>query len=392
MSFGVYVHIPYCIQRCRYCDFTTFEQSKILPPKDYVENVKKEIRLRSPFVHEKILTSIYFGGGTPSLIDSGLLTSIIDELKQSGFTVADSCEVTIEINPATVSEKKLNHYLEKGINRFSVGVQSFNDKHLKNCGREHNSADTIETLNLLKKYQLNFTGDILFALPGQSLLEVEDDTEKLLSFGPSHISAYCLTVPPDHPMSQGRAPEEEQLEMFESIHTKLLFHCIRRYEISNFAKPGLESKHNLLYWSNQPFWGVGLSAHSYFPAYENALHGIRFWNSKKFDAYFEEIDKSKTEGLFHNPQNFETLQKHEAITDYCHMFLRTMDGLSLDAARNRFPYEYKTIETRVSSLAKSGLVEVSNQQVRLSKSGIVLSNKVFENLTFSLSEIEPNRH
>ncbi|MDB2426018.1 radical SAM protein, partial [bacterium] len=139
MDFGLYFHIPYCVQRCHYCDFTTFEQDKILPQKQYVDSIISELSLRSHWAPKKNLTSIYFGGGTPSLLKLGLLEKIFDALNKQGFTYDQGCEVTLEINPATISKDSLKTYMDLGVNRFSVGAQSFNDKYLKACGRIHSA-------------------------------------------------------------------------------------------------------------------------------------------------------------------------------------------------------------------------------------------------------------
>ena len=171
MAFGVYVHIPYCLQRCSYCDFATFEWNQIIPPEKYIELVKKEIRDRSPLVHkatsQKKVDTVYFGGGTPSLIDAEHIVAVLDELAKQGFEISSDAEVTIEINPATIDPEKLKTYLAAGVNRFSVGAQTFNDQLLKAAGRKHSAQDTIQTLDLLHRHQVDFSFDLLFALPNE---------------------------------------------------------------------------------------------------------------------------------------------------------------------------------------------------------------------------------
>ena len=221
MALSVYVHIPYCLQRCRYCDFTTFEQSEIMAPEKYVGWVVQEIRRRHSFWPTHEIETLYFGGGTPSLLAPELIVTICRELANVGFAFTADCEITLEINPATLSEAKLDAYMHAGFNRFSVGAQTFNDALLKMCGRRHSAADTRETLRLLRKFQLNYSFDLLFALPGQTLNDVKLDLDEVTSFAPPHLSAYCLTVPETHPMSLGRPPEDEQIEMFEAIETHL---------------------------------------------------------------------------------------------------------------------------------------------------------------------------
>ena len=158
--FGVYIHIPYCLQRCTYCDFATFVHTEIKPPAFYVEQVKKEIANKAALFKPRVLDTLYFGGGTPSLISAELIVELISELAKFGYTTGPQTEITIEINPATVDEKKLDVYLKAGINRFSVGAQTFSDRLLKMVHREHNSEQTLKTLQLLNKYKLNFSEHI----------------------------------------------------------------------------------------------------------------------------------------------------------------------------------------------------------------------------------------
>ena len=325
MGLGVYIHIPYCLQRCTYCDFATYVHSEIKPPQHYVEIVKKEISLRHHlFSSTKSLPlkTIYFGGGTPSLIPAELIVDLIATLSKFGYQTGPSTEITIEINPATVDEKKLEIYLKAGVNRFSVGAQSFSDRLLKMVHREHNAQQTKDTLALLRKYQLNFSFDVLFALPTQTLDELRHDVEIAVDLGAKHISPYCLTVPEGHPLSKNRPLEDEQIEMFDIIHKNLIQKDFSRYEISNYSRPGFESQHNLLYWTDQDYWGLGLSAHSYMKTYlktdsKNSTAeknwGARFWNVNNFDLYEKEIIQASAAS---SPQNLaasqvELLEKHQ---------------------------------------------------------------------------------
>ena len=240
MSLAVYVHIPYCLQRCRYCDFTTFEWKEILPPAEYVELVRREIRGRHSFWSEREISTLYFGGGTPSLLEPELIVAIRDELAKAGFVFRTDAEVTIEINPATISPGKLDVYRAAGINRYSVGAQTFDDNLLKLCGRRHSADDTRATLELLRRHDLNYSFDLLFALPGQTEAGLARDLDEVVDFAPPHLSAYCLTVPEGHPMARGRAPEDDQARMFDLIERRLAAIDLRKYEISNFARPGFE--------------------------------------------------------------------------------------------------------------------------------------------------------
>lgn len=390
MEFGVYLHIPYCIQRCRYCDFTTFEQNSIMPPKDYVRWLIREISSRRHWVSYSEISSIYFGGGTPSLLETQSIVDLLHALANAGFTLSNNAEVTIEINPATLTPKKLEAYLSAGVNRFSVGAQTFNDRLLQVCGREHSAQETRETLSLLQNYNVNFSADVLFALPNQTQGDLSRDLEEVLAYCPSHISPYCLTVPEGHPLSFQRPSEEAQIEMFEVIEKVLQAEGYFRYEISNFSRPGRESRHNLVYWENQPYWGLGLSSHSYFP---DPDYGQRFWNSKSFSSWMQQIEISEKQ-----PQNFieetlppaqrEKLHPHEALTDFCHTSFRLRKGLSSEALRQSFPENMvEKLKNRLSSLLNQRLIETTNQGWRLTSQGLVLSNQVFFELTFDREDL-----
>lgn len=386
---GVYFHIPYCLQRCTYCDFATYVHTEIKPPEHYVDVVKKEISLRHNLfsgLKSTPLKTIYFGGGTPSLISADLIVDLISELSKFGYQTGPQTEITIEINPATVDERKLEIYLKAGINRFSVGAQSFSDRLLKMVHREHNAQQTKDTLALLRKYNLNFSFDVLFALPTQTLDELKHDVEVAVELGSKHISPYCLTVPEGHPLSKNRPLEDDQVEMFDIIHQNLLENTFSRYEISNYAKPGFESKHNLLYWTDQNYWGLGLSAHSYMKntgADDN--WGSRFWNASNFDLYDKEITAANPQPTIHQyPENQkELLRKHQSLTDFCHTALRLDSGLNLQSIADKFgALAAHKVQKIADAMLPRNVVEATNSGYRLTDSGVLVSNQIFEKFTF----------
>lgn len=390
MAFGVYVHIPYCIQRCTYCDFATYEQSKILPPDQYVDLLIKEIRQKHRYYSPQSLDTIYFGGGTPSLIPAPLIVSIIKELGRFGFTTRPDTEITIEINPATVSEEKLKLYLDHGVNRFSVGAQTFDDRLLKMVKREHSAKQTLETLDLLRSYDLNFSFDILFALPSQTVDGLKNDVRIAVEQGAKHISPYCLTVPDGHPLSKGRPLEEEQVEMFDIISSELTGQGFQQYEISNFAIQGFESRHNLLYWIDEPYWGLGLSSHSYS---KDTPWGTRYWNLNSIGEYQNQILHNEGKELVSPsqslpPDQFEALEIHQALTDFCHTSMRLMRGLNMKQFNEKFPQEISNkVEMIMQRLKQRSLVEFDKGHWSLTREGVVLSNKVFQELTFLKNEL-----
>jgi len=391
MSFGIYVHIPYCLQRCTYCDFATYEQSKIMPPAQYLNLLFEEIRQVEQAYPKGSPSTIYFGGGTPSLLPAQDIVAILDQLANTGFTAGPQTEITIEINPATISAQKMEIYLKAGINRFSVGAQTFDDSLLKSVHREHNAQQTRETLSLLKSYGVNFSFDILFALPGQTLSGLQRDLDEVLNFDPQHVSPYCLTVPEGHVLAKIRLADDEQIEMFHLINKNLLLAGYDQYEISNFAKPGFHSRHNSLYWDNSPYWGIGLSSHSYS---HSGDWGLRYWNPSAIGAYQKQIEKNRGQCFVAPGQNLpedhqESLLKHQSLTDFCYTSLRTQQGLSELSLRQRFGVTTADLVLgQIKLFQEQGyLTRYGDGFWRLSSEGTLISNQIFAGLTYLQNEV-----
>lgn len=391
MSFGIYIHYPYCLQRCSYCDFATYTADQTVSKDIYLTALKKEIITLSPIYAPKHLTSIYFGGGTPSLMSLEDLSSLIFLIKNCGFTISDSTEITLEINPKTLDHNKISGLVELGFNRFSVGAQSFNSKHLKSVNRVHSAEDTLETLDLLKQKGVTYSADLLFGLPRQTLDQLETDLKILSDLKPPHISAYYLTVPNSHPLNENRPSEEQQLLMFEKIQTTLTNSDYQQYEISNFAKPGHQSKHNNLYWDFSEYWSVGLSAHSFAPKVGN--FGRRYWNPSQMKAYLETIETLKNHKIAgqHLQESYrEDLKKHESITDYCHVRLRTEQGIDFEKFKQLFGESacHKALD-RISEIKADSLIEKNQHGCwTLTKKGRILSNLAFQKMTFLQEDLD----
>lgn len=387
MRFGIYIHIPYCLQICTYCDFAKYEIGKIPDPDHYTQLLLREIRQKHNLLPKKPLTSIYFGGGTPSLLTVSQFQLILSEIQEK-FGVAlgprSDIEVTIEINPGNLDEKKLVQLLELGVNRFSVGSQTFDDTLLKNMGRKHSAHETDDTLNLLNKYNVNFTMDLLFALPKQTLDTLKRDIQESLKFNPKHVSTYYLNVPDQHKLSQNRPDDDTQVKMFELIEKTLEDHGLKRYEISNYAKPGFESRHNLIYWNDQPYWGIGLSSHSFLEQ-NTTSWGTRFWNPKSYEGYEKYIKNlSNPSHIFDGIEasSIENLEKHQSMTEFCYTSLRKMSGLNLDHFEQKFKVIPRLLIHELSSLKSKGLINENGRSYTLTQEGKILSNLVFERLTF----------
>lgn len=384
MSFGIYVHIPYCLQRCTYCDFATYvyapDHKEIMPPDEYIKLLKTEIETRSAKAPTQTLDTVYFGGGTPSLLKPEQIHQILDWLQDAGFVFAPDCEITIEINPATVDGPQMEKLLKIGINRFSVGLQTLKDEHLQFVKRKHSSQDTLTTIELIQRFGVNFSLDLLFALPHQTLEELDRDLDQLLQIRPPHISPYCLTVNESHVLSKLRPMDEVQLKMFELIHQRLSKAGYDRYEISNYALPGKHSRHNSLYWDDQPYWGLGLSAHSYDP--KLGEWGTRFWNPRSI------LDYQKQASLPLPENQIEALAPWESLTDFCHTSLRRAKGLSISRFQEKFGKKaFQIIEGPLQQCRQEGLVSNQAGDVwKLTPEGVVMSNQVFQALTCLESE------
>ncbi len=385
MAFGIYIHIPYCIQKCTYCDFATYEQSRTIPIADYQKLLLEEIRQTQGLYPQGKLTSVYFGGGTPSLAPASFIVEILDQLAKFGFQQSPETEITIEINPGTLTLQKIETYLKAGVNRFSVGVQSFNETLIKDVKREHSVSDTRQTLQELQRLRVNFSADLLFALPGQTLDILASDLEQLLQYDPAHISAYCLTVNDHHALAPHRLSDVMQIDMFNKIEQILTLAQYQRYELSSYARPGFKSQHNNLYWTNENYWGLGLSAHSYLKLPQ---WGLRFWNPSTMGGYKKQIEAARGKTLTSVIENlasnqYEQLKKHEALTDFCHVSLRKIDGLDTLLLTGRFGESTKDVViSRLKKLEQKNWLRQSVNKWILTPEGRLLSNQIFFELTF----------
>ena len=392
---SVYVHIPYCVRRCSYCDFAVYEKGKGGSSKDYINTVRQEIQNKQSFFKGFQVKTVYFGGGTPSLIPGEEIVSILQELK-SHFSFSENPEITIEVNPGNLTEEKMSLYQSSHINRYSLGVQTFDEGFLKRSGRSHTVKDSIKDLLFFQNENLNFSLDLMFGLPNQSLKDLKEDVQRVLSFNPPHVSLYNLTVSHHHSLAQQRASDEEQGEMFHWIAKALLKQGLLKYEISNFARKGRESRHNRAYWEGKDMLGFGLSAHSYLktlPGEHNLRtdYGLRFWNSPNLKTYIQQVrEGSCTQSPVDNlpDRQKEFLKIHEALTDFCHTRLRKKEGFLLKELFHFFPQEVlKQLLPRLFKLKKQNYLESIEDRFCLTTKGEVLSNLVFLQLTFLKKDI-----
>jgi len=367
---GIYIHIPFCKKKCHYCDFISFSGKQKLI-EQYINSLKKEISDYKINKEEYLIETIYFGGGTPSFIESKYITDILQELKQK-FNISANAEITIEANPGTVDEQKLKDYYNSGINRISFGLQTTRSELLKLVGRIHSYSSFIDAYNLARKIGFeNINVDLMIGLPVQTLKDVEKDLERIIELKPEHISVYSLIVEEGTIIEQKISNKElylpsEDLErkMYWKVKNTLEEKGFKHYEISNFAKTGYESKHNLACWNQEEYIGFGLAAHSY-------IDNKRYSNTIDLEEYFDWPDNSK---IMHEVQSRE-----EKMKEYMLLSLRKIKGVKISDFKNKFVdnpiYLYRE---SLNKLVIQELIEIDIDSIKLTNKGIDLANIVWE--------------
>lgn len=371
-KFGIYVHIPFCKKKCKYCDFISFccNEEKI---EKYFEALYKEIANKR-IENEKEVTTIYIGGGTPSIPDSEYIVKIIENIKKR-FKLTDDVEITIEINPGTITEEKLLEYKRSGINRVSIGLQSANDRILKLIGRIHSYEEFLNTYELVKKIGYNnINVDLMLGIPTQTIEELIDTVTKIVNLNPNHISIYSLIIEENTEIQKMITSKEiEQID--ENIERKMYWKTKSilekngyiHYEISNFAKKNYESKHNVDCWNQEEYIGFGVAAHSY-------INGKRFSNIDNIDDYIYNKNCLENNIIVNEVQN-----KEKQAKEYMMIGLRKIDGISISEFERKFrinPLFYFRFE--IDNLEKKGLIEVDLDKIKLTKKGLDFANIVFE--------------
>ena len=368
---GIYVHIPFCKKKCDYCDFISYCGKDDLIEK-YVDSVKKEIE------HVKIkseITTIYIGGGTPSYIDSKFIVQILEKIKEKN--VAQDAEITIEVNPGTVTQEKLQDYINCGINRISIGLQTTNDELLKQIGRIHNYKQFLETYKMAKKVGFkNINVDLMLGLPNQRIIDLKESLENVLKLAPKHISVYSLIVEDGTPIANKiengklKLPDDElERNMYWYVKNTLELNGYKHYEISNFAKKGYESKHNMNCWNQMEYVGIGAAAHSYRDI-------TRYSNIEDIKEYIKNVQK----GEFEKNRIIHEIQKEDdSKKEFMLLGLRKIDGIKISEFKNKFGdnpiYLYRN---ELKKLSDEKLIIIQDDNIRLSNKGIDLANLVWE--------------
>ena len=368
---GVYVHIPFCKKKCDYCDFISYCNKDNLI-EDYVQAVKAEIQTQNI---KPEITTIYIGGGTQSYIDSKYIIEILEKIKEKN--VSSNAEITIEVNPGTVTKEKLEDYIKSGINRISIGLQTTNDELLKQIGRIHNFTQFLETYKLAKKVGFkNINVDLMLGLPNQRIKDLKESLEQIIKLKPKHISVYSLIVEDGTPIAnkiekgEMQLPDEElERNMYWFVKNTLELNGFIHYEISNFAKKGYESKHNLNCWNQKEYIGIGASAHSYRDI-------TRYSNTENIEEYIENVNN----GNFNRNKIIHEVQKEDdAKKEFMLLGLRKIKGVDINQFKNKFgDNPLYLFRNEKKKLTDERLLIIDNNNIRLTNKGLDLANLVWE--------------
>jgi len=367
---GVYLHIPFCKSRCSYCDFATDVYRSSDAVEQYVDALCSELR-NSKLENRSSADTVYFGGGTPSLLEPAQVEQILQTV-QNKFEVSDNAEITMEMNPGTVSASKLEAFRSLGVNRASFGVQTFNDRHLKLLARGHDASEARNTLKLLRAVGFeNISFDLIAGLPGQTLNDWKRNLEEAVSMQPEHLSLYLLEVHEGTPLADqinsGRRPvpdEELAAEIYELMIDRLVDAGYEQYEISNFAKSSFESRHNTKYWRLDPVFGFGVSAHSFDGRQ-------RYSNARDTADYVRRIEESGSAEVFREPTDLES--------ESAFLGLRLSTGIHLESYRRHFGIDLEDkYRPELDRVNEAGLIEIRDGRMRLTRKGMLYSNEVFQ--------------
>jgi oxygen-independent coproporphyrinogen-3 oxidase len=379
-SFSLYIHIPYCVSKCPYCDFNSHVVPEI-PEASYTEALILELNhcARMAPWHGQRVQTVFFGGGTPSTFQPASIGRILEHA-DGLFPLESDCEVTLEANPGTVESESFAGYRGCGVNRISVGVQSFQPRLLKFLGRAHTADEAVKALQALDDAGFeNFSLDLIYANPGQSLRDLEDDLDTALSFQPPHLSAYNLTIEEGtlfhHEYRSGRMTllsEEAEIAMAELIEQRLGDAGLQRYEISNYARPGFLSRHNVNYWQSGDYLGIGAGAHSHKRVARDGIYGRRWWNEKNPARYMNQIGANRQAIA-----DAEDSDLARAAGEYMFAGLRLIEGIRLNEFVRRFGKNPSELYPEISGWLSEGLMEKRGDRLRLSQRGLRVANSIF---------------
>jgi oxygen-independent coproporphyrinogen-3 oxidase len=374
VSTGLYIHVPFCVKKCLYCDFTSYPFN----PHDaraYLKAVGLEMRLYGKLLtgEEREVSSLFIGGGTPTCLPAGELIDLIKDIGDV-FKLLPGCEITVEANPGTIAREGLAQLAEVGVNRLSVGVQSFQDKLLKVLGRIHDAGTAYKAVQAAREAGFeNVNIDLIFGIPGQTAGDWQETLRCAVQLSPEHIAVYGLQLEEGTPLERAVArgqlaacPEDLELSMYRTAIDFLPGHGYEHYEISNFARPGKQSVHNLKYWLVFPYLGIGAGAHS-------CLRGRRFSNETSLELYLDKVFRGE-----YPVKDWEVISERMAMAEFMFLGLRLLQGVDLGLFNRRFGKRAEAVYgSQIARLAAQGLVEAGEGRLRLTRQGLPVANRVF---------------
>ncbi|MBM7649981.1 oxygen-independent coproporphyrinogen-3 oxidase [Bacillus ectoiniformans] len=379
MTRSAYIHIPFCQQICHYCDFNkVFLKNQ--PVDGYLNALADEMKLTLEKYPAEKLDTIFVGGGTPTALNAEQLEKLCGSIRS--YLPFEQGEFTFEANPGDLTKDKLKVLKEYGVNRLSLGVQTFNDDLLRSIGRTHTRADVLSTIKLAQAEGFeNISIDLIYALPNQTLEDFRETLDEALALGLPHYSGYSLIIEPKtvfyNLMRKDRLPlpkVETEAHMYELLMEKMSDYGLRQYEISNFAKPGYESLHNLVYWDNESYYGFGAGAHSY-------TDGVRRSNHGPLKKYMEPIEQGRLPYITES-----TLTKAEMMEEEMFLGLRKMRGVSAAGFEKKYDLPlFELFKEPIAGMSSRGLLKVEDGEwLQLTEAGKLLGNEVFQAFLLSI--------
>jgi len=377
---GIYIHVPFCHRKCSYCDFYSVGKNKLND--DFPELVVRELNLRKAYLPTNQIETIYFGGGTPSLLKAKQVEDILTGIRNT-FLISSDAEITLEANPDDLTLELLHGYKKAGINRVSIGVQSFNDNELEFLGRRHNAKKAQDSVNLIYQSGIsNVSLDLIYGLPNSTLESWEYSLKKAIELGVQHLSCYHLTYEESTPLTRKlnkglfhSVDEELSIRQFDLLRQITQENGYMHYEISNFAKEGYISKHNSSYWQGIPYLGVGPSAHSFNIE-------TRQWNPASIEEWANGIKERKPN--FQSEEIDETSRFNEFLLTR----LRTIWGINLNSMANDFPGKYiNHLRAKMDKHLKLGNLIINKDTIRISIEKYFISDDIVADLLIDRSDI-----
>ena len=376
---GVYIHIPFCLSKCYYCNFCSYEKKEEYI-NEYIDALLNEILYNSDLLSNKKIKTIYIGGGTPSYIDSKYIVKIMSVL--SMFLIDKDIEITIEINPNSLNEEKLCDYISCGINRFSIGLQSVYDDVLKSIGRVHTYNDFLKCMELFNKKNIeNVSVDLIYPLPNQDYTRFKDEIDQIIKLSKKyplkHISVYNLELHEglnlEFLIKEGYlslSDEDEEYKMTEYLNSCFEKNGFNKYEISNYSLKGYESKHNLNYWNQGEYLGFGLGSSSF-------MAGVRYTNTKNIDEYIKYYCKNDNNVCVRNID--EEMDMLDLMKEYVMLRLRLSEGVIIQDFKRKYGKDiFEIFSSELNELKNMGLINILDNNICLTKRGEEVANIVFE--------------